>query len=187
MTYFRSALILTLGFGLLPLAVRSQPVVPATDGTNTVVKSEQNRIDISGGQLSGNGANLFHSFSQFNLSEGQIANFLTNPNIQNILGRISGDNVSVINGLISISGGNSNLFLMNPAGIVFGQNARLNVPGSFWRQLLQVLVSAIAGSIRQELIITKLYLGIPINLILIIHKWVQLSMRGTWQLAAGKV
>ena len=131
MTYFRSALILTLGFGLLPLAVRSQPIVPATDGTNTVVKSEQNRTDISGGQLSGNGANLFHSFSQFNLSQGQIANFLTNPNIQNILGRISGGDVSVINGLISVSGGNSNLFLMNPAGIVFGQNARLNVPGSF--------------------------------------------------------
>ncbi|MEG4248873.1 CHAT domain-containing protein [Microcoleus sp. Pol10D4] len=132
MTYFRSALILTLGFWLLPLAVRSQPVVPATDGTNTVVQSEQNRTDISGGQLSGNGANLFHSFSQFNLSEGQIANFLTNPNIQNILGRISGGDVSVINGLISVSGGNSNLFLMNPAGIVFGQNARLNVPGSFF-------------------------------------------------------
>jgi filamentous hemagglutinin family protein len=132
MTYFRSALILTLGFWLLPLAVRSQPVVPANDGTNTVVKSEQNRTDISGGQLSGNGANLFHSFSQFNLSEGQIANFLTNPNIQNILGRISGGDVSVINGLISVSGGNSNLFLMNPAGIVFGQNARLNVPGSFF-------------------------------------------------------
>ena len=132
MTYFRSALILTLGFWLLPLAARSQPVFPANDGTNTVVKSEQNRTDISGGQLSGNGANLFHSFSQFNLSEGQIANFLTNPNIQNILGRISGGDVSVINGLISISGGNSNLFLMNPAGIVFGQNARLNVPGSFF-------------------------------------------------------
>ena len=130
MTYLRSALILTLGFWLLPLAVRSQPVVPANDGTNTVVNQEQNRTDISGGQVSGNGANLFHSFSQFNLSEGQIAHFLTNPNIQNILGRISGD-VSIINGLISVSGGNSNLFLMNPAGIVFGQNARLNVQGSF--------------------------------------------------------
>ena len=132
MTYFRSALILTLGFWLLPLAVRSQSVVPANDSTNTVVNQEQNRLNISGGQLSGNGENLFHSFSQFNLSEGQIANFLTNPNIQNILGRISGGNVSVINGLISVSGGNSNLFLMNPAGIVFGQNARLNVPGSFF-------------------------------------------------------
>ena len=132
MTYLRSAVILTLGFWLLPLAARSQPVVPANDGTNTVINQEKNRTDISGGQLSGNGANLFHSFSQFNLSEGQIANFLTNPNIQNILGRISGSDISVINGLISVTGGNSNLFLMNPAGIVFGQNARLNVPGSFF-------------------------------------------------------
>ena len=132
MIYFRSALILTLGFWLLPVAVRAQPVTPAADGTNTVVNIEQNRLDISGGRLSGNGTNLFHSFSQFNLSEGQIANFLTNPNIQNILGRISGGNVSLINGLISVSGGNSNLFLMNPAGIVFGQNASLNVPGSFF-------------------------------------------------------
>jgi filamentous hemagglutinin family protein len=132
MVYFRSALILTLGFWLLPVAVRAQPVTPAADGTNTVVNIEQNRLDISGGRLSGNGTNLFHSFSQFNLSEGQIANFLTNPNIQNILGRISGGNVSLINGLISVSGGNSNLFLMNPAGIVFGQNATLNVPGSFF-------------------------------------------------------
>ncbi len=62
-------------------------MVPAADGTNTAVSAEQNRFNITGGQLSRNGANLFHSFSQFNLSEGQIANFLTNPNIQNILAR----------------------------------------------------------------------------------------------------
>lgn len=131
MTYIRSAIILSLAISLLPLAVKSQPVVPAPDGTNTVVNAEQNRWNISGGKLSVNGTNLFHSFSQFNLSEGQIANFLTNPKIQNILGRITGGDVSLINGLISVSGGNSNLFLMNPAGIIFGQNARLNVPGSF--------------------------------------------------------
>ena len=112
--------------------MRAQPIVPAADGTNTTVNSEQNRLDISGGKLSGDGANLFHSFSQFNLSPGQIANFLTNSNIQNIFGRISGGDVSIINGLLTVSGGNSNLFLMNPAGIVFGQNARLNVPGSFF-------------------------------------------------------
>jgi filamentous hemagglutinin family protein len=117
---------------LLPLAARSQPIVPASDGTNTAVNAEQNRFNITGGQLSGDGTNLFHSFSQFNLNEGQTANFLTNTSIQNILTRISGGDVSVINGLISVSGGNSNLFLMNPAGIVFGQNARLNIPGAFF-------------------------------------------------------
>ncbi len=109
---------------------QAQTVVPAADRTGTNVTSTDNRYDIRGGTLSGDGANLFHSFQRFGLSEGQIANFLTNPAIKNILGRISGDS-SLINGLITVTGGNSNLFLINPAGIVFGPNASLNVPASF--------------------------------------------------------
>ncbi|WP_293123464.1 filamentous hemagglutinin N-terminal domain-containing protein [Microcoleus sp. bin38.metabat.b11b12b14.051] len=109
----------------------AQPITPAPDGTNTVVTPNGNRYDISGGSLGGDKANLFHSFTQFGLSQGQTANFLTNPNIQNILGRITGGNPSLINGLIQVTGGNSNLFLMNPSGIIFGPNASLNVPGSF--------------------------------------------------------
>ncbi|NEP01980.1 MAG: filamentous hemagglutinin N-terminal domain-containing protein, partial [Symploca sp. SIO2E9] len=99
------------------------------NGTNTQVNSNGNQFDISGGELSGN--NLFHSFEKFGLDANQIANFLSNPDIQNILGRVVGGDVSVIDGLIRVSGGNPNLFLMNPAGIVFGANARLDVPGSF--------------------------------------------------------
>ncbi|MEG3840017.1 filamentous hemagglutinin N-terminal domain-containing protein, partial [Microcoleus sp. herbarium14] len=110
---------------------KAQPIVPAADGTNTVVTPNSDRYDISGGSLSGDRANLFHSFTQFGLSESQTANFLTNPNIQNILGRITGGNPSFINGLIQVTGGNSNLFLMNPAGMIFGPNASLNLPGSF--------------------------------------------------------
>ena len=88
--------------GWLNAAVASanaQPIAPAPDGTNTVVTPNGNRYDISGRSLSGDRANLFHSFTQFGLSEGQTANFLTNPNIQNILGRITGGNPSLINGL----------------------------------------------------------------------------------------
>jgi filamentous hemagglutinin family protein len=109
----------------------AQPITPAADGTNTVVTPNGNRYDISGGSLSPEQANLFHSFTEFGLSEGQTANFLTNPNIQNILGRITGGNPSLINGLIQVTGGNSNLFLMNPAGMIFGPDSSLNVPGSF--------------------------------------------------------
>src|SRR4028119_2291443 len=108
-----------------------QPITPAPDGTNTVVTPDGNRYDISGGSSSPEGANLFHSFTEFGLSEGQTANFLTNPNIQNILGRITGGNPSLINGLIQVTGGNSNLFLMNPAGMIFGPSSSLNVLGSF--------------------------------------------------------
>ena len=74
---------------------------------------------------------MFHSFEKFGLSKDQIANFLSNPNIRNILGRVTGGDASIINGLIQVTGGNSNLFLINPAGIIFGKNATLNLPASF--------------------------------------------------------
>jgi filamentous hemagglutinin family protein len=101
--------------------------IQSTDGT--ISTPQGNRIDISGGQL--NGTNLFHSFTQFDLDTNQTANFLSSPNIQNILARVNGGKPSLINGLLQVSGGNSNLFLMNPAGIIFGQSASLNVPASF--------------------------------------------------------
>jgi len=110
---------------------QSQSIVPSADGTGTVVTPDGKRLDIKDGTLSGDGANLFHSFTQFGLNQDQIANFLSNPSIQNILGRVNGGNPSIINGLIQVTGGNSNLFLMNPSGILFGSGARLNVPASF--------------------------------------------------------
>ncbi|NJK75096.1 MAG: filamentous hemagglutinin N-terminal domain-containing protein [Microcoleus sp. SU_5_6] len=91
-------------------AARAQTIAPAADGSGTEVNRSGNRYDIGGGSLSGNGANLFHSLQQFGLSEGQIANFLTNPSVQNILTRIVGGDASIINGLIQVTGGNSNLF-----------------------------------------------------------------------------
>jgi len=107
-----------------------QPIVP--DGsTNTIVTPDGNRIDITGGEISGDGANLFHSFSELGLDSNQIANFIVSPDVANILSRITGGNPSVIDGLLEITGGNSNLFLINPAGIIFGSNAQLNVPASF--------------------------------------------------------
>src|SRR6476469_1574856 len=116
--------------GLLSPAPSMAQLVPASDGTNTQVTPNGNQLEITGGQLSGDRANLFHSFTQFNLDANQIANFLSNPNIQNILARINGGDASVINGLLQVSGGNSNLFLLNPSGIIFGPSASLNVPAS---------------------------------------------------------
>ncbi|MGD1807280.1 beta strand repeat-containing protein, partial [Dapis sp. BLCC M126] len=117
--------------GTVGIPAHSQPIIPATDGTGTTVKQNGNQFNIQGGTQSSNGANLFHSFSQFNVESNQTANFLTTPDISNILGRVTGGNASTINGLIQVVGGNSNLFLMNPAGIIFGPNSRLNVPASF--------------------------------------------------------
>ena len=109
----------------------SQSIIPSTDGTSTIVTHNRTQFDIGGGQLSRDGTNLFHSFTRLGLSQGEIANFLSNPKIQNILGRVVGGDASIIDGLLRVSGGNSNLYLMNPSGIVFGPNARLDLPGSF--------------------------------------------------------
>jgi len=120
-----------LTLGGVPAAVNAQAIAPASDGTGTVVTQTGNQSTITGGTFSTNGSNLFHSFQQFGLSQGQIANFLSNPAIQNILGRVVGGDPSIIHGLIQVSGGNSNLYLMNPAGIIFGSTASLNLPASF--------------------------------------------------------
>ncbi|WP_293214387.1 MULTISPECIES: CHAT domain-containing protein [unclassified Microcoleus] len=124
-------LILSFCLFLGETAAFGQSVIPANDGTGTTIVPQGNRIDISGGQLSGDGVNLFQSFQRFGLNKNQTANFISNPNIQNILGRVVGGEPSIINGSIQVSGGNSNLFLINPAGIIFGSNSQLNVPASF--------------------------------------------------------
>ncbi len=120
-----------LGLYLTPKTVLAQNIIPANDGTGTTVDPQGDKINISGGSLSSDKANLFHSFSKFGLDANQTANFLSQPSIQNILGRVTGGDASIINGIIRVTGGNSNLYLINPAGIIFGQNASLNVPASF--------------------------------------------------------
>ncbi|WP_044169918.1 two-partner secretion domain-containing protein, partial [Kamptonema formosum] len=128
-----SLLLIVSFFGSLASAkpALAQPITSAPDGTGTTVTPQGNTFNIQGGSLSSDGANLFHSFQKFGLSSGETANFISNPDIRNILGRVVGGDASYINGLIQVSGGSSNLFLMNPAGILFGPNASLNVPASF--------------------------------------------------------
>jgi len=76
------------------------------------------------------GGNLFHSFSKFNINTGEQATFIANLPTDNILVRVTGGELSHIDGIIS-SESAANLWLMNPAGWVIGKNAQLNVQGSF--------------------------------------------------------
>lgn len=103
----------------------------AESSTVTPAASDSTVDNIQGGAI--RGTNLFHSFQEFNVSEGRSAYFLSpNANIQNILARVTGSNPSEILGMLGTRGGSSpNLFLINRNGIIFGQNARLDVGGSF--------------------------------------------------------
>ncbi|HBQ97151.1 MAG TPA: hypothetical protein DD761_01265, partial [Cyanobacteria bacterium UBA11691] len=96
----------------------AQSIIPAQDGVGTIVSPGNNQqFNIQGGTQAGQ--NLFHSFQQFGLTQGQIATFMAQPDIQNILGRVVGGDPSIINGLIQLSNSTANLYLVNPAGILF--------------------------------------------------------------------
>jgi filamentous hemagglutinin family protein len=88
--------------------------------------------NITGGDR--RGQNLFHSFGRFDIGAGNTANFSNDSGLatSNIIGRVTGGLTSNIFGTIQTTNfGTANLFLLNPAGILFGSTARLNVGGSF--------------------------------------------------------
>ncbi|MBW4562857.1 MAG: filamentous hemagglutinin N-terminal domain-containing protein [Mojavia pulchra JT2-VF2] len=76
------------------------------------------------------GVNLFQSFFQFNVGDGQRVYFANPAGIENILTRVTGSDPSKIFGTLGVDG-RANLFFLNPNGIIFGQNARLDIAGSF--------------------------------------------------------
>jgi len=77
------------------------------------------------------GANLFHSFEQFNIHQGESATFSGSDSIQNIISRVTGGNASWIDGKLGSSIPNADLYFLNPAGVMFGANATLDLSGSF--------------------------------------------------------
>jgi filamentous hemagglutinin family protein len=113
-----------------------------SDGTlgTTVTPSGATTYTITGGQFQGS-TTLLQSFGDFSLpNTTDTAHFdLDNASyggaangVNVVIGRVTGGNLSTINGQIRLTGGNApDLFLINPSGIVFGAGASLNVPGSF--------------------------------------------------------
>ncbi|MEL7408587.1 MAG: filamentous hemagglutinin N-terminal domain-containing protein, partial [Cyanobacteria bacterium J06558_2] len=112
---------------LIPSVALAQ-IVP--DGsTSTTVTPNGNVDTIEAGEQVG--GNLFHSFSEFSVTQGREAFFNNGLDIERIFSRVTGGNSSTIDGLIRANG-NASLFLINPAGILFNDSASLAIGGSFY-------------------------------------------------------
>jgi len=126
------AIVGTLGVGVSD-RVNAQIVPDNTLGVEGSVVTPDVINGIPSDQIDGGairGANLFHSFLEFNVGEGRGAYFTNPVGIENILSRVTGANRSEILGRLGVLDA-ANLFLINPNGIVFGENASLDVQGSF--------------------------------------------------------
>jgi filamentous hemagglutinin family protein len=119
---------ITLLLSLISKQTTAQIVPDGTLPVNSVVTSQENTSLIEGGTA--RGSNLFHSFNSFSILTGNTAHFNNSPDITNILTRVTGGSISNIDGVIKANG-TANLFFINPNGIVFGKNARLDIGGSF--------------------------------------------------------
>jgi filamentous hemagglutinin family protein len=146
--YFKrliGCLLVTVGTIGLPLrSAIAQSVIVPDDTLGAERSIVQLRTDgtlqydvITGGATRGTG--LFHSFSQFNVGDRLSARFSVSPAIQNIFARVTGGDVSRIDGFLGTGIDNgtmlgaspASLFLLNPNGVIFGPNAKLDLAGSF--------------------------------------------------------
>jgi filamentous hemagglutinin family protein len=125
--------------GLLGLAVGTTLLWPlagsaevATDGTlGAVVRLTGRDVKVPARLGQRRGRNLFHSFERFGIETGNKVTFTGPDGLKNVISRVTGGAPSKIDGTLASTVRGADVWLLNPAGILFGPNARLDVKGSF--------------------------------------------------------
>ena len=128
---------ITLGFVTASPQSQAQTIPDVSLGEDvSVLTSQDDTAQITGGAVRGIG--LFHSFEALNVNEGQSLYFTNPSGITHIFSRVTGSHPSHIDGTLGVLG-NADLFLLNPQGILFGPNARLDLGGNFTATTAQSL------------------------------------------------
>jgi filamentous hemagglutinin family protein len=119
------------------LTVAAEVITDGSMGVMLELGGPDYQISSDLGRVQGN--NLFHSFNQFNLYAGESASFSGDATIANVISRVTGGNYSFIDGVLQSTIPDANLFFINPAGVLFGENASLDVDGSFFASTANAL------------------------------------------------
>ncbi|KPA13068.1 secreted protein containing Filamentous hemagglutinin [Candidatus Magnetomorum sp. HK-1] len=116
----------------LSVSVHAEAIFDGTMNSETTGQTLSGTFEVkeSHGRLVGD--NLFHSFSHFSINNGESATFSGSSHIQNIISRVTGNDKTVIDGLLRSTINSADFYFINPKGIIFGSNARLKVGGSFY-------------------------------------------------------
>jgi len=113
------------------ISAKAQTVLDGSVGTAGKLKLPGPDFDINAEYGHQAGPNLFHSFKQFNVGTGESATFRGPDSVRNIISRVTGGEVSWIDGTLRSAIPDADMYLLNPAGLMFGANARLDISGSF--------------------------------------------------------
>ena len=147
--YWQAIAVVALGLARAP-DVSAQVTLDGTLGPAQTLSGPNYTIDSTVGAL--RGTNLFHSFGAFNVRTGESATFTnsTPVPISNVFARVTGGQVSVVDGLLRSTIAGADLYLLNPQGVMFGPNAALDVPGAFHVSTADYLRLADGGMFRAD-------------------------------------
>lgn len=120
-----------LGMMLGPMWAMAGVVTDGTVGAAGAIGKVGNDFPIPHTLGTKVGGNLFHSFSEFNLTSGESGTFTGPGDVGNVLARVTGGSASSIDGTLRSTIPGANLFFINPKGVIFGPNASLEIDGSF--------------------------------------------------------
>jgi filamentous hemagglutinin family protein len=127
--FFRQCFIIIQCGLIIAVSAKAEVITDGSLGRSTVLPGPDYQIGAYLGQQ--HGGNLFHSFQDFNLQASESATFSGPNSVQNIISRVTGGNPSNIDGLIRSEIPDADMYFLNPNGIIFGENAQLDVQGGF--------------------------------------------------------